>query len=1010
MMLNRFPLKKSLCVALALTVGSLTTYSQDEGGASQLSFSNLQIQANLLVEKGDLIQAMPLLKELITRVEGMADTGAENVKLDFPIFLVGTGYIQMYLQSGENSDLEQSLTWYDKLEKDFPRSPKVKDAALKRIDVLRALGETDDATQLMVKILSGGYSFKLSYKENIKILSDLVQTFYGTGKLKEGLPYYKQLIETSRDPEDKALAAAASFEAYASEKNFDDAMKLVPFLALESEARYAPRLNVALLKTSDAVVEVGRINDAAILLNLIKTTDIIIDYYEGKLAKENSKLEQRVAFGASEEVVKKIEAEIKKIETNLESLRKLPTLRNELLVRRARNYTQTGRRFEAFWMFNDLMVENPSDERTEFYMYASFANARQIGKKQTVIELGRAYRQAFPTGDYYSDVTAVLADELKELGLFQEFSEVVVDFLNTHPIDQASANLLAQWGTYKFGEEAFAEVVGQTTSWLSMHETTSFDDGLHYWKGLGELQLSLFPEAVQSFDHVLTDFPTSIYAEDALLRKGAAQFYAQTFEEARETLKLYVQKYPEGKGLDQAYFFLGDIEFLAENYQVSLTYFQKADAITETQDIHDSVAFKIGAIFEELSDYDQMATHFESYIEKYGETGRLTDAIFELGRAYEYNLEVTKMLTLYRSTIEQYINSPTNKGVDTLIEGYAEKYVTNEKMLVRTIKFLNDLENDKEYRTKIVTDRGFLFEEFYTNPDLEQTLYNKLRGHQNFNEKLLEDLSPIKDLTDVYRQEGARFPATSPKDFYRELLAKHKGSNQIAEARALMGLYRLGEELAPQQQFSEALLGQATPRLVLYIADYERQKRRDFAIKAWNQVLAAYPQDDAAIVAYMRLADVTAESGDKSGALNYLQAIITQFSGSPQAPAIILRQGKLLVSMDRADEARQKYQYILKVPDWRGILHAKALLQTGESFMEEQKYPEAHGFFERTFLGYSQFNEVCAEAYLKDAEALIGMGDRVSAKATLQEAVDLLSDVAPEELMVSIKAKLQELL
>lgn len=1010
MMLNRFTFKKSLFAALALAVSSLPTVAQDEAGpASQLSFSNLQIQANLLVEHGKLIEAMPLLKELISRVEGMSETGAEKIKLDFPIFLVGTGYIQIYLQSGDKSDLQQCLTWYDKLEEDFPRSPKIKDACLKRIDVLRTLGENSAATQLMIKILSGGFNFTLNYKESQKILRDLVITYYGTGNLTEGIPYFAQLTAESRDPEDRTLGAAASFEAYANDKKFDEAMKLVSHLAIESETRYRPRLNVALLKASDAVVELGRINDAAILLNLIKTTDIIIEYNEEKLAKTTAKLEQRVAFGASAEVTDKLEQEIATIEKNLVNLRKLPTLRNELLVRRARNYTQTGRRFEAFWMFDDLRAENPNDERNEFYHYASFANARQIGKIPTVIKLGRSYRQKFPQGDYYSDVTAVLATELKNTGKFAEFSEIVIDFLNTNPVDPVSANLLAQWGAYKFGEEAFEEVVEQCTKWLSMHANSSFEDGLHYWKGLGELQISDFFPAVDSFDQVLIKFPTSIYAEDALLRKGTAQYYAQTFEAARETLLLYLEKYPNSNSLDQANFFLGEIELLAENYQLSMDYFQTADAITDQQDIHDSSAFKIGNIYEILGQYTEMATHFEAYIEKYGEIGRLTDAIFELGRAYEYNLEVTKMLTLYRESIERYITSPSNKGVDALIEGYAEKYVSNEKMLTRTIQFLHSLDNDIEFRTKIVTDRGFLFEEFYNNPSLEQSLYNKLRTHPSFHEGLLTDLSPISDITSIYRDEGSQFPAQSPEDFFRGLLAKHAGSSRIAEARALMGLYRLDVEVSPREMFDEALLTQVTPRVVLYIADYERLKRRDFAIKAWNHIINKYPQDDATIVAYLRLADVTAESGDKDGALNYLEAIITKFPGSPQQPAIILRQGELLSSMNRGADAREKYQYILRVPDWRGILHAKALFQTGESFMEEKAYAEAHGFYERTFLGYSQFHELAAKAYLGDAEALIGMGERDSAKATLQEAVDLLSEVAPKELMASIEAKLKEL-
>ena len=1009
-MLVRLPFQTSLCTAVVLAVSCLTAHAQDTAEASQLGFTSLQAQANGLVERGELIKAMPLLKELITRVEGAADTGEEQIKIDFPIFLVGTGYIQIYIQSGDKSKLLECLKWYDKLEKDFPRSPKMKDAVLKRIDVLRALGKPKEATDLMVKVLSDGFNFSFSYRERIKILRDLVTTFYGTGDLSNGLPYFAQLLEESREPEDQALAAAASFEALAVEKRFDDAMRLVPNLAKESEARYRPRLNVALLKASDAAVELGRVNDAAILLNLIKTTDIMIEHNEKNLAEANATLEQRQAFGNEGEVIEKLIQSITTIENNLVSLRKLPTLRNELLVRRARNYTQTGRRFEAFWMFNDLMEENPADTQSDFYMYASFANARQIGKTSTFIELGRRYRQKFPNGDYFSDITGVLAAELNKIGEYEEFSEIVISFLNRFPVDPISSNLLAQWGAYKFNEEEFKDVIAECSRWLEMHDRSAFDDGLHYWKGLGELQISDFSLAVGSFDEVLVKFNTSVYAEDALLRKGAAQFYSQEFQDGRATLLSYVEKYSDGNSLDQAYFFLGEIEFIAEDFQLALSYFNNAEEITLQQEVHDSVAFRKGTIYETLGQYAEMSTNFEAYIEKYGEDGRLTDAIFELGRAYEYNLEVTKMLGLYRTNIDKYASSAKNKGVDALIEGYAEKYTTNKAMLVRTNKFITDLEDDLAFRKKIVTDRGFLFEHFYKNPALEQSLYNKLRQHPGFTSALVDDLSPIDDLIGVYRGEGFQFPKQSPEDLFREILKESVISgDRVGEVRALMGLYRLNIEIAPSTPFDQALLSSTTPRVVLYIADYERNKRRDFAITAWNHILTEDALNDAAIVALMRLADISAESNKNSDALNYLETILTQFPGSPKVPAIILRQGELLSATNRGDEAREKYQYILRVPDWRGVLHATALFQTGESYMAENAYAKAHGFFERTFLGYSQFSELSAKAYLQDAEALIGMNESTSARTTLQEAVDLLTGIAPEETMTAIQSKLKEL-
>lgn len=998
-------IKQSLSIAaLVCWSGIAPIHAQD---ASQLGFSDLQGQANALVEAGQLEQAMPFLEELIKRVEASDNS---EIKLDFPIFLLGTAHIQRFVATQNGGELNQALKWYDKLQKDYPDSPKVKDALLKKIDVLRILKREDDAIALMKQLLDGTYSFRLNLQQESKLLKDLTQIYYNKGDWKGGLPIFTKLMNTSRNFEDQAWAAAASFEAFVAEKRLDDAMSLLPMLARESEVRYLPRLNVALLKSSDTMVAQARLSDAAILLNLIKTTDIMIEHNEAVMADKQAQIKFNTSIGRSEETTERLKQEIQNLEATVAQLRTLPTLRNELLVRRARNYTKTARRYEAFWMFFDLMTENPKDAQTEFYTYATFSNALQLKKTETAITVGRSYRNQFPQGDYYSDITIALASTLKAGGDTTEYVQIAKDFLDSHPLDPVSSNMLALWAGNKMENEQFEDVIQQCNQWLRLHQNPIFEDGLFYWRGISELQTSKFADAVQSFDSLLKQYPTSLYAEDGLLRKGASQFYAQNFEAARETLYSYTKKYPRGNALDQAYYFLGEVENLAGDYELALKHFKRADEITTLQDIHDGTAFSMGTIYETLQRYEDMAAHFKAYTDRFGEDGRLTDAIFELGRAYEFLRQPNQMLALYRKYIELFANDPDNAGVDTLVEGYAEKYNTNKATLEKTVEFLDMLDNDIEFRTQIVTDRGYLFEYFYVNSDLDQTLYNRLRNHPQFGEWLVEDLAPISEVTAIYRKQLADYPKETPGDFFRDKLAKFKAAKQrVAETRMLMGLYRSDIELAPTQTYDSAFLSEVTPRVLLYVADYSRADRLDFAVEAWNTVLTEYPIDDAAIVAYMRLADVSEQRDDKPSALNYLEAIQAQFPSTPKLPGVILRQGELLSSMGRGEEAREKYQYILRVPDWRGLVHARALFQTGEAYMAESKYAEAHGFFERTFLGYSQFSEWCARAYLADAEALLGMGAKVDAIATLTEASETLAETAPAALVEAIQAKLKEL-
>ena len=163
---------------------------------------------------------MPLLKELVKRVEASDNS---EIELDFPIFLIGTGHIQQYVVSEQTDELSEALRWYARLEEDYPNSPKIKDMLFKRIDVLRALNKNNEAIDLMQKIISGGYSnVNLNLSEQTKMLKDITQIYYGTGQLSAGLPYFGQLFQIARDPEDQALAAVASFESLFQAERLDD--------------------------------------------------------------------------------------------------------------------------------------------------------------------------------------------------------------------------------------------------------------------------------------------------------------------------------------------------------------------------------------------------------------------------------------------------------------------------------------------------------------------------------------------------------------------------------------------------------------------------------------------------------------------------------------------------------------------------------------------------------------------------------------------------------------------
>ena len=1003
--LHRTLFKFSLVISVLLTVCDQAIATD----AETVAFSELQLAVNKLIKEGKYVSAVPYLEELVKRVD-TAGSHAEIEEFNNIISLLGMGYIYLYLESNNTEALVQALKWYDRFERDFPDDPKLSKVLRRKVDIFLALKDFGKAVELIQNLLNNKTQFELTAEENSGLLVLLTRIHFENKAWEEGLPVFNELMETGVNNEDKAWGAAASFEAYSRLNRLDDAMLSVPTLVHESEMRYAYRLNVIILKTSDQMIEESRYLDALILLNLIKTYDQIVEHHKTSIKIKEARINQLMSEQHIE-IRSKLKQEITSHQNSLEQLSELPNTDIDYYFRLARTYARAKRNYEAYWLFYSLMSQYNDDiEKIEGITFAAYTSAITIDKLKESIEIAKNYRSRFPDGIYYSEITFRLVNTLKKDGQNDEYLKISRDFVENHPHDQVAGYLLFQWAQYHLDNNQIQLLQEQLNQWLVTLDNAVFKDVLIYFLGLADQSQQNYVEAIAKFKKVLQQYPDRQTAEDSLMQLGVSYVYVRNYDKAKEAFRNYIATYPNGYLIASVYYLLGEAERATKNYNSALESFKRADSLSTRQDMHDKCAFAMGKVYEAQKDFEQLVEHFETYIDRFGNEGRIIDAIYQLGRGYERLNQTVEMLKLYREYIEKYTNDPSNKGVDVLIESYAEKYETNKNLLLETVDFIEQLEHDISFRTQMVTDRGALFEYFFHNPKVDKYLYNRLRIHPKFNEKLVNDLSPISDLTSAYRDQLEKYPIETPEEFFSRLLKQFQAEgDQLATTRMLMGLYRSGRILDPEEPFDRAFLERITPRLILYIADYSRSNNPDLAREAWNALLNKYPSDKAAIVAYTRLSEISVLAEDIEKGIDYLDQLIAQFPGITQLPAIMLRQGELYTLLNQSERAREKYKYILSVSAWRGILHAQALYQIGESYMAEKDYATAHGYFERTFLAYAHFSEWAAKAYLTDAEALLKLNQKQDAISTLTEALKLLPTNTPKEPLDAIKNKLDTL-
>ena len=112
--------------------------------------------------------------------------------------------------------------------------------------------------------------------------------------------------------------------------------------------------------------------------------------------------------------------------------------------------------------------------------------------------------------------------------------------------------------------------------------------------------------------------------------------------------------------------------------------------------------------------------------------------------------------------------------------------------------------------------------------------------------------------------------------------------------------------------------------------------------------------------------------------------LIKRFAQAPESGEASMQIGQMEVGRKNAVSARLELESILHRNEWRGAMHAQALLWIGRAYVTEEKYAEAHGFFERIILGYPGFSEELAMAFYEDIQVLKSMNEPASVQMTYE--------------------------
>lgn len=960
----------------------------------QMGVTQLRETALSHISKGAYQEGIPVFEELVRRFQFAQDD--DRQLLEGVYLFLGLGYMQEYGSTRNPGSLDRALETFEQYEANFPNGSRRHLLYLFRADCFRGLGKWEAAATSLITALSEPLSFNLKARQRQEALEKLVQSLYILKDWDRGIPWFQRLLASNK-PDQQTLAAAALTEAYIATAQFDRISSLLPFLTGDAPARYDVRFNLKLLEGGDKLTEEERFLEASLLYYLTLTRDELLDYWQRRMSRLKGRMERlkiNTVGGAADEIAE-IEIDLLNANNQVKALGDIPSYTPELEWRKARNFKDTARNWEAYWAFWRLAEDYPDrEEQIEDFYYAAFVQADLINEIPKAEQIANLYLDREDWLRYRREISVTFAGLLLRSRQYERLIRFATAYIARDPADSFNPQLIYYLGSTYIRLERYDDMVDQLSAYIDQHPDTAMMDGCYYWSGLGMLFTEDYDEAVSRFSTVISDFPRSPYFEDSQFRIGVAYFANDRLPDAEAVFSDFIERYPESILRGEGELFLGDIASADARVGKAIRHYDNVSLHTDEISFINHATFQKVKLLEANQRYAEMERVLRKYQETYGEDGKLTVAIFEQGRAFELMGHPEKMLEAYLQAIIRYGNNPRSFGLDKIIFAYPEKYEHYKTQYEATIRFITDFVTRAPFREGLMRDRRLLYDFFNEQPHIEADLKDKLLRDKEFRAAVMEDLSVLTNIRDRVQARLNALPVQNPEQIFTQVYdqAVDEEANTLA-LRMNMALEHLGTILNPTQIFSEEDIRQASPQTLVWIArrleSYDNLSLRPLIQEALDRVVEVYPQaEDALLEALMALGDLSARQANLDRALSFYQRVQSQFPTNPRAVQAVLRQGDSLMEAGRYDQAVKKYEIVLKTRSWRGPAWAEAQYKIGLCHFKQELFSEAHAYFERTFLAFSQYRQWAARAYLKDAETLLRMGAREDARNTLREVLN----------------------
>jgi TonB family protein len=432
-----------------------------------------------------------------------------------------------------------------------------------------------------------------------------------------------------------------------------------------------------------------------------------------------------------------------------------------------------------------------------------------------------------------------------------------------------------------------------------------------------------YDDAINKASKVLTFYPKSKWADDALLIIGMSFYYQGEYAKAERKFTELVSSFPRSKFLHQARFYGAMCQYRLGEYSDAISSLKLILSDPKNKESREEVYFTLGQIYFQQKRYDDAIENYQILMKKYDKSGFLAEAQYKIGESFLEKKDYAQAQDAF-GKVKDF--KPSKELLFNSIFEIGKCYYLMDKVS-SGIEVLNKLTKDERFYEKLPLVKLKIAEGWHLLSKNEQAIkeYEEITVSYPKTEEAaaayyhlgviyeenINDLKKAKDMFDKSKDQK------SNSDYARKALEKSASLAKVDEYKKQLTVAEAEDPAKTMFLLAELYLTQVNQpdsALAEYLALVENHPQSEYAPKslyaaAW--VLQNVKEDSlTASKVYQRILIEYPKSDYAKSACGFLKQ--SPSKGEICAEDEYLRAERMLLAEGKIDSAVALYQKIVQ--------------------------------------------------------------------------------------------------